>query len=58
MVCFRYVFVNTLHIDGGGDDDDDDYDDNNNNNNNNNNNTIAGLTFRRLMSTIFDVPHR
>jgi hypothetical protein len=24
MLCFRYVFVNTLHKDGGGDGDDDD----------------------------------
>jgi hypothetical protein len=45
MVCFRYIFVNTLHK-GDKNYGDNDDDDNNNNNNNNNNSTYsrAGVT--------------
>jgi len=47
MVCFRYIFVNTLHNGDNkkddDDNDDDDDDDNNNNNNNNNNNSLQRI---------------
>jgi len=54
MICFRYIFVNTLHKGDNIDDDDDDDGGDDNSNNNNNNNNIDTTNVEPEMYGIID----